>query len=73
MSDLETILARIKKMQAEREAEGTLGYSQKGGSVKDKWREIGFDGGLEWVRNEIESILADNATKTVVTKNTPGF
>ncbi len=48
MTDLDVLLARVLKMQAEREADGIADK----GTPKDKWRERGFDAGLLWVEEQ---------------------
>lgn len=65
MNDLEVLLNRIRKTQAEREAEIKDQPQLRNGKnvSRDKWREIGFDSGLEWCENEILALLGDNKTK----------
>ena len=54
MSPLQVLINRIKKLIAERES-----APPDATRPKDKWREDGFDKGLEWTLQEAESLLAD--------------
>jgi hypothetical protein len=65
MSDLEVLLDRINAAQAEREANGGRWYSEAGdpASNKGKWKDSGFDAGLNWVENEILALLASASAK----------